>query len=75
MSSHSRFSKQCGVCGCESLWIDEVAFQGRMLLAECPRCQHRWTEALPDPTHRTKARPARVVVAAAARSAGHAEAA
>lgn len=75
MSSHSRFSKQCGVCGCESLRIDEVAFQGWMLLAECPRCQHRWTEALSDSTPTRRSRPSRVVAAASARAAGHAEAA
>jgi len=75
MSDHSGSSKHCGVCGCGSVRIDEVAFQGRMLLGECPRCQHRWTEVLPDSRHSRRARPTRLSVAATARSAERAEAA
>jgi hypothetical protein len=77
---NSSSKKHCGVCGCESLQIDEVAHQGRMLLAQCSRCQHRWTEALPDYSRGRRSRPRRVIASsgasvAASRNAGRAEAA
>ena len=34
----------CAVCGSHSLRVDEVNHFGRMLLSECKRCHHRWTE-------------------------------
>jgi hypothetical protein len=41
----------CRVCGCDRLTTD-IVDRGRdcapLLLAECPRCDHRYTEALPD---------------------------
>ena len=43
----------CRVCGSREVRTDEVVDRGLLLLAECPRCQHRWTEdvtpALPAP--------------------------
>lgn len=39
---------RCRICGCGSLWTDEVLHVRRWLLAECKRCHHRWTQALPD---------------------------
>jgi uncharacterized Zn finger protein len=36
----------CPVCGCGELRSDEVLDSDRMLLVECPRCEHRRTERL-----------------------------
>ncbi len=35
---------RCLVCGCSEVRTDEVVDRGVVLLAECPRCEHRWTE-------------------------------
>lgn len=40
---------RCLVCGSSEVRTDEVEHRGVLLLAECPRCAHRWTEdAIPD---------------------------
>jgi len=33
----------CPVCSCREVRLDEVELGPRMKLAECPRCEHRWT--------------------------------
>jgi len=38
---------RCGVCGFSEVRTDEVVDRGILFLAECPRCDHRWTS--PDP--------------------------
>jgi uncharacterized Zn finger protein len=38
---------RCRVCGSAEVRTDEVVDRGLVLLAECPRCEHRWTEAPP----------------------------
>jgi hypothetical protein len=50
--------KRCAVCGFSELRTDEAVDRGLVSLAECPRCESRWTSfrALP------------VAVAAAARA-------
>jgi len=35
---------RCLVCGFTEIRTDEVLDRGLVLLAECPRCEHRWTE-------------------------------
>jgi hypothetical protein len=35
---------RCLVCGFAEVHTDEVIERGVLLLAECPRCEHRWTE-------------------------------
>ena len=35
----------CPVCGFSAVRSDAVLHRGLMLLAECPRCDHRWTWA------------------------------
>jgi hypothetical protein len=35
---------RCLVCGFSEVRTDEVVDRGTILLAECPRCEHRWTE-------------------------------
>jgi hypothetical protein len=37
-------SAPCGVCGCVEIRTDEVFDRGLWRLAECRRCQSRWTE-------------------------------
>ncbi len=62
MSRALRTVTRCLVCGFREIRTDEVVDRGIVLLAECPRCDHRWTER---PSAATS--PARV--AANARSA------
>jgi len=39
----------CPVCGAREVESDAVEHGGWLLLAECPRCDHRWTQALREP--------------------------
>jgi hypothetical protein len=34
----------CLLCGFREVRTDEVLEHGVLILAECPRCRHRWTE-------------------------------
>jgi hypothetical protein len=36
---------RCRVCGSTEVRTDEVVDRGLVLLAECRRCEHRWTDA------------------------------
>jgi hypothetical protein len=40
---------RCGVCGFAEVRTDEVVDPVPVFLAECPRCDHRWTEPRPAP--------------------------
>lgn len=40
---------RCLVCGFGEVRTDEVVDRGLVLLAECPRCDHRWTTGAPAP--------------------------
>jgi len=40
---------RCRVCGFSEVRTDEVIDRGALLLAECPRCEYRWTESAPRP--------------------------
>jgi hypothetical protein len=56
---------RCLVCGCDSVRTDAVepsAARAGLLLAECPRCDHRWTEALPQRLRVLPTRPMRRVL-------------
>jgi hypothetical protein len=35
------------VCGSSEVRTDEVVDRGLVFLAECPRCEHRWTSSAP----------------------------
>jgi hypothetical protein len=59
-------TERCRVCGSSSLRTDEVVHVGRWLLAECERCQYRWTAELTDRPRSRGAR--RSPVAAVART-------
>ena len=39
-----RTLRRCLVCGFSEVRTDEVVERGVLLLNECPRCDHRWTE-------------------------------
>jgi len=43
---------RCLVCGSSEVRTDEVVDRGIVLLAECPRCEHRWTSRAPLPAVR-----------------------
>ena len=43
LRSTDRTRTRCRVCGCNEVRTDEVLEQGWLQLAECPRCDHRWT--------------------------------
>ena len=54
-------SVRCRVCGCGEVRTDEVMNGEALFLAECPRCDHRWTSRAPLPRVRKVAvRAARV---------------
>jgi hypothetical protein len=36
----------CAVCGSREVRTDAVEHDGWLLLGECPRCDHRWTQRL-----------------------------
>ncbi len=46
MTSPRRTLTRCLVCGFAEVRTDEVIDRGLVLLAECPRCEHRWTAPL-----------------------------
>ena len=43
LRSTERTPTHCRVCGCDEVCTDDVLDQGWLQLAECPRCDHRWT--------------------------------
>lgn len=44
MNAATRTLTRCLVCGFTEVQTDQVIDRGVVLLAECPRCDHRWTE-------------------------------
>ncbi len=48
LSTPERTVRTCMVCGSREVHTDEVELHGRVLLAECPHCDHRWTRPLPE---------------------------
>ena len=42
-----RIQCRCLVCGFSEIRTDEVVDRGVVYLAECPRCEHRWTSREP----------------------------
>lgn len=40
---------RCRVCGCAEVQTDAVDDGEALFLAECPRCDHRWTSRAPLP--------------------------
>jgi hypothetical protein len=57
---------RCLVCGSSELRTDLVLDRGFVFLAECPRCEHRWTAPAPERgAPRAARRPAAEVASAA----------
>jgi hypothetical protein len=52
MTPANRTLTRCLVCGFTEVRTDEVIDRGVVLLAECPRCQHLWTERPGSMSHR-----------------------
>jgi hypothetical protein len=48
-SVSASFSRRlrCCICGFSEVRTDEVIDRGVLFLAECPRCEHRWTSQEP----------------------------
>jgi hypothetical protein len=44
MTAALRTLIRCLVCGFAEVRTDEVIDRGVVLLHECPRCEHRWTQ-------------------------------
>ncbi|MBW2394131.1 MAG: hypothetical protein JRG95_07660 [Deltaproteobacteria bacterium] len=60
MIAATRTLTRCLVCGFNEVHTDQVIDRGVVLLAECPRCDHRWTErALSTPLRLRSPLPAR----------------
>ena len=49
MHAIHRTLTRCLVCGFAEVRTDEVVDRGVVLLAECPRCEHRWTSSVAPP--------------------------
>jgi hypothetical protein len=47
LQSPTRTLVRCLVCGSSEVRTDEVVDRGLLFLAECPRCEHRWTSPAP----------------------------
>ena len=54
---------RCLICGFTEVTTDEVVDRGLVFLAECPRCQHRWTSPTPPRNDPAVAGPVRVSTA------------
>jgi hypothetical protein len=50
VASPVRSLTRCRVCGFAELRTDEVVDRATLLLAECPRCEDRWTRSPAPPT-------------------------
>jgi hypothetical protein len=46
LAAADRTVSRCVVCGSREVRTDEVLQRGWVLLAECPHCDHRWTQRL-----------------------------
>jgi hypothetical protein len=47
MKTATRTQGRCRVCGFTEIRTDEVIDHGVVFLAECPRCEYRWTSSEP----------------------------
>jgi hypothetical protein len=69
-SAQPRPTTRCGVCGFAEVRTDVAVDRERLVLAECPRCEYRWTARAPEAQLRPTSRrlhkaPARVFAEAA----------
>jgi hypothetical protein len=47
VGSSSNRRVRCCICGFSEVRTDEALDRGVIFLAECPRCEHRWTSQEP----------------------------
>jgi len=47
VSASSNRRVRCCICGFSEVKTDEVVDRGVLFLAECPRCEYRWTSQEP----------------------------
>lgn len=47
MQPYGRNLTRCLICGFTEVRTDEAVDRGLLFLAECPRCEHRWTSSEP----------------------------
>jgi len=66
MQPVGRSTTRCLVCGFTEIRTDEAVDRGLVFLAECPRCEHRWTSPAPHRREPSPAGPAAVRGAAQA---------
>lgn len=50
----------CKICGSVSIQVDEVVGPDQLILSECRRCRHRWTDVPRTPDLLRAARPSRL---------------
>ena len=55
-------AETCPVCGSRAVRTDAVEWHGWLVLAECPRCDHRSTQRVADVPAHTSVRVAAVAV-------------
>ncbi|HME68523.1 MAG TPA: hypothetical protein VKM54_01480 [Myxococcota bacterium] len=58
MNSRLRTLQRCPVCTFSEVVTDQVVEGGFLVLGACPRCDHRWTGAVPRPGFPRAVRPA-----------------
>ena len=56
IGTNQRAGAHCHVCGCDEVVTDDVIDESWLWLAECPRCDHRWTAVVKPPVRRVRAR-------------------
>lgn len=58
MNHRLRTLHHCPVCAFSEVVTDQVVEGGFLVLVACPRCDHRWTGAVPRPGFARAERPA-----------------
>jgi hypothetical protein len=69
MTRSTRTLVRCLICGSSEVRTDEVIDRGVVLLGECRRCDHRWTQRLASAADGERSRLPGVVSAAGLRVA------
>ena len=57
MQANLRKLTRCHICGFTEVLTDEVYDGDLVFLAECPRCDHRWTSSSPPAVEPARIRP------------------
>ena len=57
MNGRLRTLQRCPFCAFSEVVTDQVVEDGFLVLGACPRCDHRWTGAIPRPGFPRAVRP------------------